>query len=120
MSISKTYSVQLKGLTPEIITIEVDITNGLHSFSIVGLGDRSIEEAKDRISAAIKNSGFTSPKQKNQKIIISLAPADVRKEGPSFDLGMAMAYLLASGEVYYTPENKIFLVNCRLKVRFIK
>lgn len=109
MAISRTYSAQLTGLNPEIVTIEVDISIGLHSFSIVGLGDRSIDEAKDRISAAIKNSGFVSPKQKNQKVIISLAPADVRKEGPSFDLGMAMAYLLASNDVFYNPDKKIFL-----------
>jgi magnesium chelatase family protein len=87
VAISKSHSALLLGLTPKIITIEVDISIGLHSFSIVGLGDRSIEEAKDRISAAIKNSGCVSPKQKNQKIIISLAPADIRKEGSSFDLG---------------------------------
>ncbi len=109
MAISRSYSAQLNGLNPEIIIIEVDISIGLHSFSIVGLGDRSIEESKDRISAAIKNSGYTSPKQKNQKIIISLAPADIRKEGSSFDLGMSMAYLLASNELFYTPDNKIFL-----------
>lgn len=109
MSIAKTYSAQLFGLSPEKITVEVDISNGLHSFSIVGLGDRSIEEAKDRISAAIKNSDFVSPKQKNQKIIISLVPADTKKEGPSFDLGMTMAYLLSSGQVNFDPENILFL-----------
>jgi magnesium chelatase family protein len=121
MSIAKSYSAQLSGLNSEIITIEVDISNGLHSFSIVGLGDRSIEEAKDRIGAAIKNSGFVSPKQKNQKVIISLAPADIRKEGPSFDLGMAMTYLLASQEIIYNPEDKIFLGELSLegKVRKI-
>ncbi len=121
MSIAKSYSAQLSGLNSEIITIEVDISNGLHSFSIVGLGDRSIEEAKDRIGAAIKNSGFVSPKQKNQKVIISLGPADIRKEGPSFDLGMAMTYLLASEEISYDPENKIFLGELSLegKVRKI-
>lgn len=109
MSIAKSYSAQLIGLKAETVTIEVDISNGLHSFSIVGLGDRAIEEAKDRISAAIKNSDFVSPKQKNQKVIISLAPADVRKEGPSFDLGMTMAYLLASKQVSYFPEKKLFI-----------
>lgn len=121
MNVAKSYSAQLSGLNSEIITIEVDISNGLHSFSIVGLGDRSIEEAKDRIGAAIKNSGFVSPKQKNQKVIISLAPAHIRKEGPSFDLGMAMAYLLASEEIHYEPENKIFLGELSLegKVRKI-
>lgn len=109
MRLAKSYSAQLIGLTLEVVTIEVDVTNGLHSFSVVGLGDRSVEEAKDRISAAIKNSNFTSPKQKNQKVVISLAPADIRKEGPSFDLGMAVAYLYAAEEIDFSPENKLFL-----------
>ncbi len=109
MSPAKSYSAQLIGLRSEIITIEVDISNGLHSFSVVGLGDRAVEESKDRISAAIKNSGFTSPKQKNQKVIISLAPADIRKEGPSFDLAMALTYLAASEDIELDPERKLFL-----------
>ena len=109
MSISKIFSAQLSGLNAHIITIEVDLSNGLHAFSVVGLGDKAVDEAKDRISAAIKNSGYTSPKQKNQKVVISLAPADIRKEGTSFDLGMAMAYLSASGDVCFDPEKKIFL-----------
>jgi magnesium chelatase family protein len=77
MSISKTYSAQLIGLAAHIVTIEVDLSNGLHAFAVVGLGDKAVDEAKDRISAAIKNSGYTSPKQKNQKVVISLAPADL-------------------------------------------
>lgn len=109
MSISKVYSAQLTGLETNIITIEVDLANGLHAFSIVGLGDKAIEESKDRISAAIKNSGYISPKQKNQKVVISLAPADIRKEGPSFDLGMTLAYLCASGDIDFDSNNKIFL-----------
>jgi magnesium chelatase family protein len=109
MSIAKVYSAQLSGLKTEIVTIEVDISNGLHAFSVVGLGDRAIEEARDRISAAIKNSGFVSPKQKNQKVVISLAPADIRKEGPSFDLAMAVAYLKAVGEVCFESEHILFL-----------
>ena len=109
MSISKAYTAQISGLNIEIITIEVDISNGLHSFSVVGLGDRSVEESKDRISSAIKHSGYASPKQKNQKVVISLAPADIRKEGPSFDLGMAMAYLKSAGDIDFEPENILFL-----------
>lgn len=109
MSISKIFSAQLYGLDTHIIEIEVDISNGLHSFSIIGLGDKAIEESRDRISAAIKNTGYTSPKQKNQKVIISLAPADIRKEGPSFDLGMALAYLSASSDIDFDFKNKIFL-----------
>ena len=109
MSISKTFCAQLSGLHTHIINIEVDLSNGLHAFAIVGLGDKAVEESKDRISAAIKNTGYTSPKQKNQKVVISLAPADIRKEGPSFDLGMALTYLCASGDIDFDPEGKIFL-----------
>ncbi|MFA6295262.1 MAG: YifB family Mg chelatase-like AAA ATPase [Candidatus Paceibacterota bacterium] len=109
MSIAKAYSAQLIGLNSEIITVEVDISNGLNAFSVVGLGDRAVEEAKDRISAAIKNSGYVSPKQKNQKVVISLAPADIRKEGPSFDLAMAIAYLTAAKEIEFDPCRKLFL-----------
>jgi magnesium chelatase family protein len=120
MSISKTYSAQLSGLQTNIINIEVDLSNGLHAFVIVGLGDKAVEESKDRISAAIKNSGYTSPKQKNQKVVISLAPADIRKEGPSFDLGMALAYLCASGDIDFDPKDKIFLGELSLEGRIRK
>ncbi len=109
MNIAKTYSAHIFGLHMETITIEVDISNGLHSFSVVGLGDRSIDESKDRISAAIKNTGYVSPKQKNQKVVISLAPADTRKEGSSFDLAMALAYLAATGDIEFEHENILFL-----------
>lgn len=108
MSVAKSYTAQLIGLTMETISVEVDISNGLHSFSIVGLGDRSVDEAKDRISAAIKNTNFTSPKQKNQKVVISLAPAHIRKEGSSFDLAMTIAYLKASNEISCDLEKCIF------------
>ncbi len=109
MGIAKSYSAQLCGLNAEVVTVEVDISNGLNTFSVIGLGDRAIEESKDRISAAIKNSGFTSPKQKNQKVIISLAPADSHKEGPSFDLAMALTYLAAAGDISFRSEGKLFL-----------
>ena len=109
MSIATTYAAQISGIGADIITVETDISNGLHAFSIVGLGDRAVEESKDRVAAAIKNSGFVSPKQKNQKVVISLAPADLRKEGPVFDLSMAMAYLFAAGEIYFETKGKLFL-----------
>ena len=106
---SKIYSAQTNALSAHPVTIEVDISKGLHSFSIVGLPDKAIEESKDRIGAAIKNSGFTSPKAKNQKVVVSLAPAHLRKEGPLFDLAMALAYLRAVGEIDFDPERKMFL-----------
>ncbi len=109
MSFAKTYSAQTTLLKAHIIDIEVDLSKGLHSFAIVGLGDKAVEESRDRISAAIKNSGFTSPKSKNQKVVISLAPADLKKEGPVFDLGMALAYLLASEDIKFEPTGKLFL-----------
>ncbi|MES2087916.1 MAG: YifB family Mg chelatase-like AAA ATPase [Patescibacteria group bacterium] len=109
MSFAKVYSAQTTLLSAQIISVEIDLSKGLHSFSIVGLPDKGVEESRDRVAAAIKNSGFTSPKQKNQKVTISLAPADVKKEGPIFDLAIALAYLAASEEIKLEPEGKIFL-----------
>ena len=109
MSFAKVYSAQTTLLRAYIVSIEVDLSKGLHAFSIVGLPDKGVEEARDRISAAVKNSGYASPKSKNQKVVVSLAPADIKKEGASFDLGISMAYLLASGDIRFNPEKKIFL-----------
>ncbi len=109
MSVSKIYSAQTTHLSAQIIDIEVDLSKGLHSFNIVGLGDTSVNESKDRVSAAIKNSGFKSPKMKNQKVVVSLAPADIKKEGPLFDLPIAVAYLMAAEEISADTENRIFV-----------
>ncbi|MEI8339268.1 MAG: YifB family Mg chelatase-like AAA ATPase [bacterium] len=109
MSFSKVHSAQTSLLKAQIIDIETDISKGLNSFTVVGLPDKAVEESRDRVSAAIKNSGFTSPKQTNQKTTVSLAPADLKKEGPYFDLGMALGYLLATDEVEFEPAKKIFL-----------
>lgn len=109
MSFAKVYSAQVNLLKGVIVTIEVDLSRGLHSFNVVGLPDKAVDESKDRVSGAIKNSGFKSPKAKNQKIIVSLSPADLKKEGPFFDLAIAIAYLLASGDIKFNSEKKIFL-----------
>lgn len=109
MHFSKIHSAQVVGLTAHIIDVEADISRGLHAFSLVGLPGTSVDESRDRVSAAIKNSGFTSPKQKNQKIIISLAPAEIKKEGSHYDLAVALAYLMAGDEVSFVPEGKVFL-----------
>ncbi len=109
MSFAKVYSAQVNLLKGSIVTIEVDLSRGLHSFNVVGLPDKAVDESKDRVSGAIKNSGFKSPKAKNQKIVVSLSPADLKKEGPFFDLAIAIAYLLASGEIKFKSEKKIFL-----------
>jgi magnesium chelatase family protein len=107
--VSKIYTAQTNFLGATIVTIEVDLSKGLHSFSIVGLPSKAVDEAKDRISSAIKNSGWKSPKAKNQKIVISLAPADIKKDGTGFDLAMALAYLSASEEIKFNPKERIFL-----------
>src|SRR3989338_6812165 len=109
MSFAKVYSAQVNLLSGAIVNVEVDLSRGLHSFNIVGLPDKAVDESKDRVSGAIKNSGFQSPKAKNQKIIVSLSPADLKKEGPFFDLGIALAYLKASGDIKFNAEKKIFL-----------
>lgn len=109
MSFAKVYSAQVNLLQGAIVTIEVDLSKGLHAFSIVGLPDKAVDESKDRVSGAIKNSGYKSPKAKNQKIIVSLSPADLKKEGPFFDLAIAIAYLKASDEIKFNSEKKIFL-----------
>lgn len=96
-------------LRGDIVTIEADLSRGLYSFSVVGLPGKAVEEAKDRVSAAIKNSGFKSPKSDNHKIVISLAPADLKKDGPLFDLPIAIAYLLAAGAMKGDVEKTLLI-----------
>ncbi len=109
MGFAKSYSAQSVGLHAHIVCVEVDISKGMASFSVVGLPDKSVDESKDRISAAIKNSGYKSPKAKNQKIIISLTPANIKKEGTLFDLACALTYLLAGGEIKFDTKERLFL-----------
>ncbi|HRY62932.1 MAG TPA: YifB family Mg chelatase-like AAA ATPase [Candidatus Paceibacterota bacterium] len=120
--ISRIHSAQVVGLKPHVIDIEVDISKGMNSFSIVGLGDKAIEESKDRITAAIKNSNLAPSGKGSKKIIVSLAPADLKKEGPAFDLGIALGYLRSSEVLDFDPKGKIFLGELSLdgKIRGIK
>jgi len=92
----------------QLVSVEADLARGLHAFSIVGLPDKAVEEARDRVASAIKNSGLTSPKSTNKKIVISLAPAELKKEGAAFDLPVALSYLLAAEDVDFEPEGKLF------------
>lgn len=103
------YSAQIVGLEARPISVEVDISSGLHIFSIVGLADKEVQEARQRIAAAIKNLGALPPHKKGQRVIVNLAPADIKKEGPAFDLPIALGYLLASGQISFNPEGKIFV-----------
>lgn len=99
MAISRVFSAQPQVLGADIVTIETDLTRGLFAFTVVGLPGKAVEEARDRIGSAIKHSQLSPPKSENHKIVISLAPADLRKEGPLFDLPMALGYLLAKGDL---------------------
>ncbi len=109
MSVSRVYTAQGTVNGGILVVIEADLVRGLHSFSIVGLPGKAIEEAKDRVSAAIKNSGYPSPKSLNHKITISLAPADVKKEGPLFDLPIAIGYLLSAEEITQDATKRMFV-----------
>ncbi len=76
---SKIYSAALVGLDAQPVEVEVDLARGLHVFNIVGLPDKAIEEAKDRVSAAVKNSTMIPTNQPNNRVIGNLAPADLKK-----------------------------------------
>ncbi|MBM3271978.1 YifB family Mg chelatase-like AAA ATPase [Candidatus Kaiserbacteria bacterium] len=91
-----------------LVSVEADLARGLHAFSVVGLPDKAVEEARDRVASAIKNSGLESPKSQNKKIVISLAPAELKKEGSAFDLPVALAYMLAAGDIVFDPVGKLF------------
>lgn len=95
------------GFSPQLVSVEIDVSShGLPSFSIVGLPDKAIDEAKDRVRTAIRNSGFDFPAK---RIIINLAPADLPKEGPHFDLPIALGILVASGQVDISLDNLMIL-----------
>src|SRR5664279_5664801 len=94
--VAKILSAATVGLDSYLVEVEVDIGAGLPSFTIVGLPDKAIDESKERIRAAIKNSGVSFPQH---RLTINLAPADVKKEGPSFDLPMAVGILLANEQI---------------------
>lgn len=96
---AKTLAAQPVGSGAEIVIVEADLTRGLHNFSVVGLADKAVEEARDRVSAAIRHSGYKPPKQQNKRIILSLSPADLKKEGSHYDLPLALAYLIAAGDL---------------------
>lgn len=100
--IAKIYTSCVLGIDAYEVTAEVDIGGGLPGFNIVGLPDMAIRESRDRIKAAIRNSGFSFP---STKIIVNLAPANLRKEGASFDLPVALSILSTEGLIDYTKLN---------------
>lgn len=106
---SKIYSAATLGLESVLIEVEVDVlSQGLHHFTLVGLPDTAIKESRDRVSAALKNSGFKPPHQSG-RITVNLAPADLPKNTPIYDLPMALGFLLATKQATFDHENKIFI-----------
>ncbi|ACV62104.1 Mg chelatase, subunit ChlI [Desulfofarcimen acetoxidans DSM 771] len=89
-------STALIGLDGQVIQVEVDVSSGLPGFDIVGLPDAAVRESRDRVRTAIRNSGYDFPVK---KITVNLAPADIKKEGPIYDLPIAAAILTATGQV---------------------
>jgi magnesium chelatase family protein len=107
---AKIHSAAILGLDALPVEVEVDLQGGLHSFNIVGLADTAVQESKQRVSAAIKNSGAEPPNRHNKKVTVNLAPADFKKEGSLYDLPIAIGYLLASGQIIsFEPKGKLFI-----------
>ncbi|QQE76102.1 YifB family Mg chelatase-like AAA ATPase [Brevibacillus composti] len=103
---ARSYSGAVHGIEGMIVTVETDIANGLPQFDLVGLGGSAVKESRDRVRAALRNSGFEYPMQ---RITVNLAPADLRKEGSGFDLAIAMGILLASKQIPKREEAILLL-----------
>lgn len=118
----KIFSIALIGLDGCLVEVEVDVSRGFAEFQIVGLPDKSIQESKQRIILAIKNSGFDSPFKHARKVIVNLAPAWLKKEGTFYDLPIALAYLHAQNYLNCDFKNKIFIGELALngKVRPVR
>ncbi|MBO8171043.1 MAG: YifB family Mg chelatase-like AAA ATPase [Bacillaceae bacterium] len=98
---ARLYSASLQGIDGVMVEVEVDMSTGLPAFDIIGLGDASVREARDRVRSAVRNSGLHFPAR---RITTNLAPADVRKEGSSFDLAIAAGILKASGQLSFDEK----------------
>jgi magnesium chelatase family protein len=92
--LAKTISAALEGLNAVPVEVEADSGGGLPAITLVGLPDAAVKESKERVRSAIGNSGYRFPRG---RVIVNLAPADIRKEGPVFDLPIALAMLIAGG-----------------------
>ena len=105
--LARVWSASLVGIDAVKVGVEVDITGGLPGIVVVGLPDAAVQESRERVKAALKNAGYAFPMR---KIVINLTPADLRKEGPSFDLPISMGILAASEQVQpKLLENYLFL-----------
>lgn len=106
---SRIQSAQLTGLGASSVMVEVDIARGLYLFQIVGLPDKAVEESRERVIASLRNSVDINPKSENEKVTVSLSPAELKKEGAYFDLAIAIGYLKSKGIVTGETDKKLFL-----------
>jgi len=109
---TKILSAAINGFSCQLIEVEIDMSTGLHCFNIVGLPDTAIKESKERVSSAIKNSGASSPQHCRRRVIVNLAPADLKKEGPAYDLPIALGFLVNSNQINIDKEalkDKLFV-----------
>ena len=104
--LAKVKSAAVVGLEGVVVEVEVDLSPGLPSFTIVGLPDKAVQEARERVRSAIRNSYYRFP---NRRITVNLAPADLKKEGPSYDLPIAVGILISSGQLNADLSHSIFL-----------
>ena len=104
--LAKVKSCAVFGLDGFVVDVEVDISPGLPRFDVVGLPDTAVQEARARVRAAIRNSGYEFPLR---RITANLAPADVRKAGSTYDLPLAVALLQSSGQIPPVAEDSIFI-----------
>ncbi|MFQ5613305.1 MAG: YifB family Mg chelatase-like AAA ATPase [Anaerolineae bacterium] len=104
--LAKVASCAVIGLDGVLINVEVDIANGLPAFHIVGLPDAAVQESRERVRAAIKNTGMPFP---NTRLTVNLAPADIRKAGPAYDLPIAVGILLAGEYTFGDVEGALFM-----------
>ncbi len=101
----KLNGLSVVGLDVKPVIVEIDLDPGLHTFKIVGLGDKAVEESRERVGAAIKAAGAKPPQRLNRKVIVNLAPADLKKQGPAFDVPIAIAFLAASKQLILPDVN---------------
>ncbi len=104
--LAKVYSCAIVGLDGVLVEVEVDIAQGLPAFTVVGLGDTAVQESRERVRSAIRNSELAFPMK---RLTANLAPADMRKAGPAYDLPIAVGLLLASGQVVSDVSDAIFI-----------
>ena len=106
---TKVFSGAINGLDAQLVEVEIDVSQGLRSFIIVGLPDKAIKESEERVDSAIKSTKLLSPHGRTFKVLVNLAPADLKKEGSIYDLPIALAFLIASKQTNFNPVDKIFL-----------